>query len=318
MGLFFLFGGFHFPVHPEAVRGPRPARPVRRRLLRPRHLGIRLAPPAGADAPVTPIRGCRPSRRQARRLAITMTPTGRALRYRPGQFAFASFGAGAPHPFTISKAPGEDGSIRMTVARLGDFTSRLTELLTVGAGVRIEGPFGRFERPRNPGSRISGSRPASASRPSSRGRREWTRGDNPATLVYCVRNADGAAHLRELDGTRRQAPQFHADRSTPPRRRVGRRRTPSWRRRGWIASNLSIAFCGLGAMRKALSKSVRGKRRAGSQVPIRRVRDPFGHRPQGARRAPAGSHGAAAPGARGGVGQGLPDPRHGRGRPRGP
>ena len=53
-------------------------------------------------------------------LAISMTPAGRPLRYRPGQFAFVSFDGGEPHPFTISKAPGEDGSLRMTVASRGD------------------------------------------------------------------------------------------------------------------------------------------------------------------------------------------------------
>ena len=67
-------------------------------------------------------------------LAITMTPKGRALRYRPGQFAFAGFGGSEPHPFTISKAPGDDGSIRMTVANLGDFTTRLSRSLSVGTG----------------------------------------------------------------------------------------------------------------------------------------------------------------------------------------
>ena len=63
-----------------------------------------------------------------------------ALRYRPDQFAFAGFGGSAPHPFTISKAPGKDGSIRMTVARLGDFTTRSSRSLAVGTGVRIECP----------------------------------------------------------------------------------------------------------------------------------------------------------------------------------
>ena len=42
-----------------------------------------------------------------------MTPTGHALRYRPGQFAFAGFEGGELHPFTFSKVPGNDGSIRM-------------------------------------------------------------------------------------------------------------------------------------------------------------------------------------------------------------
>ena len=172
MGVFFLFASFHFLfiLKPFSVSDPLGLYvagwcvlglaafawrllPARMRPSRPYEV-VRLEETGGA-------------------LAITMSPTGRALRYRPGQFAFAGFGDSAPHPFTISKAPGEDGGIRMTVASLGDFTTRLSRSLAVGTGVRIEGPFGISTDP-GPASRNSGSRAASASRPSSPGRRPWT------------------------------------------------------------------------------------------------------------------------------------------------
>lgn len=60
--------------------------------------------------------------------AISMTPEKRALKYRPGQFAFVTFEdelGSEPHPFTISKAPDETGQIRMTIAELGGYTYRL-------------------------------------------------------------------------------------------------------------------------------------------------------------------------------------------------
>ena len=174
MGLFFLFGAFHFLfiLKPFAVGDP---------------LGLYVAAFCVLGIAAFAWRLLRARMRPSRpyqvaaiektggAVAITMTPTGRALRYRPGQFAFAGFGASTPHPFTISKAPAEDGSIRMTVARLGDFTSRLAESLTVGAEVRIEGLSGASNGG-DPESRISGSRAASASRPSLPGHRPWTAG----------------------------------------------------------------------------------------------------------------------------------------------
>ena len=46
------------------------------------------------------------------------------------------------HPFSISAMP-SDGSLRITVKGVGDFTSRLS-LLRPGTRVLCEGPFGVF------------------------------------------------------------------------------------------------------------------------------------------------------------------------------
>ena len=251
MGVFFVFGAFHFLfiLKPFAVGDP---------------LGLYVAGfcvlgVAAFAWRLLPAR-MRPSRSYAiaslektgGALAITMTPAGRALRYRPGQFAFAGFEGGEPHPFTISKAPGTDGSIRMTVADLGDFTSRLSGSLEVGTGVRIEGPFGRFARPRSRKRELwiaggIGITPFVA----------WAqameRGDNPATLFYCVRNEESAAHLRELAALAGELPNFtlilHASEAS------GRATAETiLEATGMDASNLTIAFCGPDPMRKALTK----------------------------------------------------------------
>ena len=264
MGVFFVLGAFHFLF-----------------ILKPFSVGDSLGLYVAAFCVLgiaaftwrlLPAR-MRPSRRYevaglgktGGALAITMTPAGRALRYRPGQFAFAGFDGSEPHPFTISKAPGEDGSIRMTVARLGDFTTRLSESLTVGTGVRIEGPYGRFERPRSskPELWIAGGigiTPFVA----------WAQAmdprSNPATLFYCVRNEDSAAHLGELTALADELPNFtlvlHASEAS------GRATADTiLGSTGLDVSSLSIAFCGPEAMRKALSKGF-----AARGVPVRNIR----------------------------------------------
>ena len=264
MGLFFVLGAFHFLfiLKPFAVGDP---------------LGLYVAAfcVLGIAAYAWRLRPARmgPSRhyevaaleKTGNALAITMTPMGRALRYRAGQFAFVSFGGGEPHPFTISKAPGDDGTIRMTVASLGDFTSRLRESLTVGTAVRVEGSFGRFARPRSrkPEVWIAGGIGIT---PFVAWAQAMGRPDNPATLVYCVRNEDRAAHLQELLALAHDLPnltlKLHASEAS------GRATANTiLRAAGLDASNLSIAFCGPEPMRKALSKGF-----AARGVRVRKIR----------------------------------------------
>jgi predicted ferric reductase len=65
--------------------------------------------------------------------------------HQAGQFAFVTFDAveGA-HPFTISSGWKDDGRLFFLIKGLGDYTSRLPELLHVGDTVTVEGPYGRF------------------------------------------------------------------------------------------------------------------------------------------------------------------------------
>lgn len=78
---------------------------------------------------------------------VTLRPEGRALRWRPGQFAFLSasdVGMAEAHPFTIASAPSADGRLRFTIKSLGNWTRRLPERLSPGKRLRVEGPYGRF------------------------------------------------------------------------------------------------------------------------------------------------------------------------------
>lgn len=63
-----------------------------------------------------------------------------------GQFAFVTFHKEeGPHPFTIASCWNEDGRIRFIIKALGDYTRSLPKRLQVGDGVKVEGPYGRFD-----------------------------------------------------------------------------------------------------------------------------------------------------------------------------
>ena len=79
---------------------------------------------------------------------VTLLPKGRAMRWRPGQFAFFSApeaGLAEPHPFTIASAPAPDGRMTLAIRALGGWTRRLPDALREGMTVRVEGPHGRFD-----------------------------------------------------------------------------------------------------------------------------------------------------------------------------
>lgn len=86
--------------------------------------------------------------RQGDAAVVTLTPKGRAMRWRPGQFAFLrapEAGSSEPHPFTISSAPRADGSLTLSIKALGDWTRRVPGALREGMSVQVEGPYGRFD-----------------------------------------------------------------------------------------------------------------------------------------------------------------------------
>lgn len=80
--------------------------------------------------------------------ALTLSPKGRAMRWRPGQFAFfraPEAGLSEPHPFTIASAPRSDGALTLSIKGLGGWTRRLPDALRTGMSVQVEGPYGRFD-----------------------------------------------------------------------------------------------------------------------------------------------------------------------------
>lgn len=78
---------------------------------------------------------------------ITLAPQGRALVWRPGQFAFLKFqvrGASEPHPFSIAANP-QGHQLRFMIRTLGDWTDRLKNVAKVGDQVFVEGPYGQLQ-----------------------------------------------------------------------------------------------------------------------------------------------------------------------------
>ncbi|SHG78195.1 ferredoxin reductase family protein [Cognatishimia maritima] len=182
--------------------------------------------------------------------AITLKPESRPMRYRAGQFAFASFHGAEPHPFTVSKAPSDDGHLRFSVARLGDFTTRLHRNLAVGTQVAVEGPFGHFEYRDNGRQQLwigagVGITPFLA----------WAQAlgaeDSPVHLIYCVKSEAAAAHLDELKTLAHTKPNLtlHIHSSTTQGRLDA---AALLALTGQNPSQLTVAFCGPKPMRAAL------------------------------------------------------------------
>ena len=77
---------------------------------------------------------------------VALRPIGRSVDFVPGQFAMVYLEAKDGwhrHPFTIASAPHEE-VLRVTVKALGDYTTRLQEVIEPGMPAVIGGPHGRF------------------------------------------------------------------------------------------------------------------------------------------------------------------------------
>lgn len=81
---------------------------------------------------------------------ISLRPLGTGIDFVPGQFATIYVEAKDGwhrHPFTLSSAPSE-GLVRITVKALGDYTSRVEDLVQPGMPAVIGRPHGHFDRHR--------------------------------------------------------------------------------------------------------------------------------------------------------------------------
>ena len=189
-------------------------------------------------------------------LAVTMTPRRGVLRPQPGQFAILRFvgaGKGEPHPFSFS-AIGSDGSLRVTIKALGDFTTSLPCALAIGQEVRVQAPFGRF--------RLSGA-----------GREVWIAGGigitpfaawaealaadaGPVDLFYCVPSRAAAPHLAEIEAFADAKAQLNLHVIASGE---GARLTPEGIADivGLDMSGIKVSFCGPVGLRQAMQTGLR-------------------------------------------------------------
>ncbi|MBO6896548.1 MAG: ferredoxin reductase family protein [Shimia sp.] len=253
IGIFFLFGAFHYLYILKPFKNSDP-------------LGLYMwavciigtVAYAWTSAP----RGMRPRKsyeitavtQEGDAIAVDMKPTGRPLRHRAGQFAFFRFsGAGLnePHPFTISSAPADDGTLRITVAPLGDLTNRVSRSLAVGQALQADGPYGHFGRAKGaqvwiaagvgitPFVALAQALPADAA---------------PVTLVYCVRDRANAPHLAELEALAAAKPNLTLVLWQSAER--GRFTADALPELVDDIATRKVLFCGPVPMRRALSKDL--------------------------------------------------------------
>ena len=193
--------------------------------------------------------------KQGDALAVTLTPKGRPLKHRAGQFCFVSFaglGMSEPHPFTLSAAPAEDGRLRMSIGPLGDYTIRLMSRLETGADARVEGAFGDFTMPKGHQIWVAagiGITPFAAMAGTIKAE------DGPITLFYSVKDRSRAAHLHELETVAEQHENFQLilrETSTE-----GRLQPSDVIDHSGSLKGKHVLYCGPGTFRKALWEHLR-------------------------------------------------------------
>ena len=192
---------------------------------------------------------------------VELSPKGRGLKHKAGQFAFLSIdgaGLGEEHPFTLSSAPnpaGEPRVLRFSIKDLGDYTRRLQRNLKEGMDARVSGPFGHFTMPsgRDPQVWIGagvGITPFLAFANSLK-----DRDTGPVTLYYCVRSQSEAVYAGELQELAAAVPNLavHIVASQTDGRLSADRIAQGL---GAQTGAAHVFFCGPAPMRKALRSSL--------------------------------------------------------------
>lgn len=184
--------------------------------------------------------------------AISLKPTKKGLKHRAGQFINVSIADDESHPFTVSCAPQDDRTLRVSIGVLGDHTNQLRKSISVDQTVRVEGPHGRFF-PSKSNSRVwvaagIGITPflawAEAMKP-----------DDPKTeLVYCIKNRATATHLPELEQI--VSNRENLSLTVWESQSKGRLTTPALTDLVSEIATGSVAFCGPVAMRKSLQNDL--------------------------------------------------------------
>jgi predicted ferric reductase len=191
-------------------------------------------------------------------VAVSLTPSKRGIKHQAGQFAFIQFmipGFQEVHPFTISKAPDGERTLRFTIKDLGDFTGNIADTLKVGAPVRVCGPFGHFRLRQKQQNQIwiasgVGVTPFLA----------WADalGDaaGPVHLFYSARMRSAAPHLEELEGIAAAKPNLHLHFiETAQDGRLTAKRVRDVV--GGHQSRIAVSFCGPAEMRRSLERQLK-------------------------------------------------------------
>ncbi|MEP5001327.1 MAG: hypothetical protein ABJT05_03410, partial [Paracoccaceae bacterium] len=165
---------------------------------------------------------------------------------------FNDSGMDEPHPFSFSKI-GRDGSLRVTIKALGDFTSTLQDVVEPGQSVRIQGPFGRF---RQSGKRAQVWIAAGIGiTPFLAWADDLTSDTGPVDLFYCVKSQSTAPHLVEIEAiaTENSNLNLHVIASNQGQRLSAE--VVANTVQGDL-SQMKLSFCGPVSLRKALQQGL--------------------------------------------------------------
>ena len=159
------------------------------------------------------------------------------------------------HPYTISSAPTADGQLRFLVKGLGSYTKRLGSALKTGSTARVSKAYGHFGLRKTKGVQVwigggIGITPFLS----------WAQSLDeawsvPTRLYYCVRSAESAIYLNELQATAERVDSFSATvvNSSKEKRLNATRIVKE------LAGDIQTAhvyFCGPAAMRDALKQDL--------------------------------------------------------------
>ena len=141
---------------------------------------------------------------------IKMSPVGKPLLHKPGQFGFFTFHSqgieNKPHPFSFTSA-GADGVISIAAKALGDFTATL-KLLKVGSKVDVEGPYGEFGQGAAEGAQRVWIAGGIGITPYISMAQQLTSEDADTVLWYSVKQQSEAIFLEELKEIEQKNPNF--------------------------------------------------------------------------------------------------------------
>ena len=185
---------------------------------------------------------------------VNLETEGAGITHKAGQFAFIHFDPvmlREPHPYTISSAPREDGSLRFLIKGLGSYTKRLGTSLEPGTTARVSNAYGHFSLKPTDGPQVwigggIGITPFMA----------WAQAlpddwSTPIHLYYCVRNRKDAIYVEEFEAIANRIKSFNFKVVAS---KEGKRLNADQIAQvlGTDVNNAHAYFCGPSAMRESL------------------------------------------------------------------
>lgn len=141
-------------------------------------------------------------------LDVTLAAVAAPIAVRPGQFLFVGFGgtdAWQRHPFSVAGIAA-DGTLRLSIRALGDYTRTLYERLEPGVPARVVGPYGMFDYTLGGKRQIWIAAGIGVAPSLSWLRQPGGLGDRRIDFFYSVRRREDALYLDEIQAAAAREP----------------------------------------------------------------------------------------------------------------